>query len=141
MTDGDTAHTLHEVIRMRDQLLDEASRLLAAGSGDTSPEYQEFVRLRKELPHTSRTPDLSHALQMVRKKTKELRGWLRRADRALGTTDPVDGILVFMRKRLTEMMQSDQPEAAGCLAVLIADIEQAKWIDNFEDKEDDHAND
>lgn len=141
MTDGDTAHTLHEAIRMRDQLLDEASRLLAAGSGDTSPEYQEFVRLRKELPHTSRTPDLSHALQMVRKKTKELRGWLRRADRALGTTDPVDGILAFMRKRLTWTTQSDQPEAADCLIALIGDIGEGKWIDDLEDNEDEEVAD
>ena len=137
MTDpDDTTHQLHEAVRSRDQLLDEASRLLAAGSGEDSPEYEEFVRLRKELPGMSRTPDLSHAIGMVRQKTKELRGWLRRADRALGTINPVDGILDFMKKRLRWHIANDRTEAATCLATLMEEIDHGLWIEDNEDEDE-----
>jgi hypothetical protein len=138
MTD-ETINQLHEAVRMREQLLDEASRLLAAGSGDTSPEYEEFKRLREELPGMSRTPELSHAIEMVRKKTKELRGWLRRADRALGTVDPVDGILDFMTKRLCWHIANDRTEAASCLATLMEEIDNGNWIVSVTDGEDENG--
>ncbi len=127
-----TIHELHEAVRRREQLLDEASGLLAAGSGEDSPEYEEFVRLRKELPEIARTPGLDHCVRMVRDKSRELRMWLRRVDRALGTTDPVDGILTFMKKRLTEAADNDRPEEMATFAVLIGQIENGDWVDKVE---------
>lgn len=122
-----TTQELHEGIRQREQLLDEASRLLAAGSGEFSPEYQEFVLLRKELVEISRTRDLDHCVLMVRKKTKELRLWLRRTDRSLGSMDPVDAIIAYVVEQAQKYKHAPHHEAKVLSELLIA-LERGDWV-------------
>ena len=130
--DAETLHQLHEAVRSREALLMEASGLLAAGAGEDSPEYEEFTRLRKELPEIVRTPDLDHCVRMVRQKTKEFRVWLRRMDRALGTADPVGAIITFMEKLLVELAENGQTEGAATVATLISEIEHGSWVEKVE---------
>lgn len=126
-----TIQELHEAIRQRDQLLNEASGLLAAGSGEDSPEYEEFLRLREQLPTVDRGRDLAHSVKMVRKKTKELRHWLRRTDRALGTMDPVDAIITFIEKKLQQYKHAPYHEFK-VLSELIISLEKGEWVPDDE---------
>lgn len=144
-----TRHELFEGLRRRDQLLDEASRLLAAGAGDTSPEYQEFVRLRREIAEVNRTRDLDHCVLMVRKKTKEIRVWLRRMDRSLDSVDAVGAIIAYVEEQLQKHKHAPYHEAKVLSELLIA-LESGAWVPesmpekfecptcdrDFDDKED-----
>lgn len=117
---------LWTAVKVRDQLLDEASRLLAGGSGEDSPEYAEFLRLRAELPTMSRTPDLDHCQEMVRKKTKELRKWIIRLDRAAGSFDPVEAICHHISREIGRLFADGKRNEGSAFIDLLQQIRKGE---------------